>query len=364
MHKAGMERIPISGAFELTPMCNFSCKMCYVRKTQTEVNEAGGLIPVEKWLEWADMAKKEGMLYLLITGGEPFSYPRFWELYEKLAMMGFVITINSNASLITEEIGKQLSYMPPKKINITLYGASNEMYESLCGVKNAFDRVKEAVDILKKYNIAFKFNCSITKHNVLELKSIYEFAKKQNVPIQIATYMFPPVRSELCKEIGSIRLSPEEAGKCTVEIMEMQLTEQQFQAYARQKIKFQTPVHNSTETINQENGQEMTCRAGRCSFWLDWQGKLSSCGMINEPRYCLNEQSFSQAWKNIVDDTNQILCQAGCANCSNKRICHACIATAYCETGDIHGRPEYICQMLDAEAKACKIKLNMMNINE
>ena len=33
--KAGAERIPLTGAFELLPICNFACKMCYVRKSRS-----------------------------------------------------------------------------------------------------------------------------------------------------------------------------------------------------------------------------------------------------------------------------------------------------------------------------------------
>ena len=31
--RADVQGIPLSGTFELTPMCSMSCKMCYVRMT-------------------------------------------------------------------------------------------------------------------------------------------------------------------------------------------------------------------------------------------------------------------------------------------------------------------------------------------
>ena len=34
--KASAARIPLSGSFELTPVCNMSCKMCYVRMTRQQ----------------------------------------------------------------------------------------------------------------------------------------------------------------------------------------------------------------------------------------------------------------------------------------------------------------------------------------
>ena len=41
---------------------------------------------------------------------------------------GFLISINSNGSLIDEGVIEQLKERPPIRINITLYGASNATY--------------------------------------------------------------------------------------------------------------------------------------------------------------------------------------------------------------------------------------------
>lgn len=356
MHRAGMNRLPISGIFELTPMCNFSCKMCYVRKNKAQVAEEGGLRKKEEWLGWAEEAKKQGMLYLLITGGEPFFYPEFWELYSELTKMGFIISINSNGSLIDEMTAKKLAAMPPRKINITLYGASDESYEKLCGIKNGFTRVMNAAACLKENGINYKYNCSLTPYNCHEMKKMYEIAHDQNVPIEIATYMFPPVRRtrEILEE--GFRLTPEKAGYYSMEAMLLQLDEDTFYRYARHVMKFEMPDPEK-ETAPTERGREMACRAGRCSFWLNWRGELSACGMISNPCYSLGEYSFENAWKRIVEDTNRIRCLSGCAGCKNRKICHACISTAYCETGDINGRPDYMCRMMNAEAEACRGKL-------
>ena len=49
--KAGQEGIPLTAAFELLPVCNFACKMCYVRKSMTEVQALGGLKDADWWLD-------------------------------------------------------------------------------------------------------------------------------------------------------------------------------------------------------------------------------------------------------------------------------------------------------------------------
>lgn len=74
LNKACVANIPMSGTFELTPMCNFSCKMCYVRKTPEEVNaHPRKMMTLEEWLRLAEEAREAGLLYLLLTGGEPFA---------------------------------------------------------------------------------------------------------------------------------------------------------------------------------------------------------------------------------------------------------------------------------------------------
>ena len=36
MAKAVRQKIPLSGIFELTPLCNMNCRMCYVRMNREE----------------------------------------------------------------------------------------------------------------------------------------------------------------------------------------------------------------------------------------------------------------------------------------------------------------------------------------
>ena len=124
--KAGNKKIPLSGTFELSPVCNFSCKMCYVRKTVQEVKEhPRKLMSLEQCIKLAEQARKEGMLYLLLTGGEPLLWPDFWKLYEALSKMGFLIGINTNGSMIDDQVIERWKENPPYRVNITLYGAND-----------------------------------------------------------------------------------------------------------------------------------------------------------------------------------------------------------------------------------------------
>lgn len=350
-NRAGMMRVPLTGAFELLPICNLKCKMCYVRKSSEEVEKMGGLLPADQWLDWARQARDAGMLYPLLTGGEPFLRQDFFEIYTGMQKMGLQVSINSNGTLITEEIAKQLGKHPPVRINITLYGGSEQAYEALCGNGDAFQRVHQSVNWLRKYGVRVKFNTSITPDNVHDLRNMIQFAKSMEAPIQVATYMFPPVRRNEHMIGQNHRLSPEEAGLARVEADWLQNEPEWF---IKQAARYRTFV--PLEQVLQQNkdageSKPMGCRAGRCSFWLDWQGNMSQCGMYSSVKVPMKGFSFAEAWKQVVDQTEVFRYAPVCTSCPNFPLCHTCMAMVHNETGTFKGRPDYFCRMNAASAK-------------
>ena len=142
--KASAAGVPLSGTFELTPVCNMDCKMCYVRLSAKQQQSLGPLADADRWLSLAREAKKAGMLYLLLTGGEPFLHPQFRQILEGLHRMGFIISVNSNGTLIDKIVVQWLKQCPPSRINISLYGASDETYARLCGNPMGFQQTTRA----------------------------------------------------------------------------------------------------------------------------------------------------------------------------------------------------------------------------
>ncbi|MDO4312480.1 MAG: radical SAM protein [Eubacteriales bacterium] len=350
-NKAGKMRIPLTGAFELLPVCNFQCKMCYVRKTMKEVGQEGGLLSAGEWLDFARQARDEGLLYPLLTGGEPFVRDDFQEIMAKMGEMGLQISINTNASLIDEAQAKWLGQHLPTRINITLYGASEETYQNLCGNGEAYARVRRAVDYLKQYGVTVKFNTSITPENVGDLEAMMAYADRMNIPIQVASYMFPPIRRDENMTGQNHRLSPEEAAWARVKSDLLQRDSRWFQIQVQRWNHF---VPLTAEMLREQSGGKscgMSCRAGRCSFWLDWQGNLGNCGMYTSAKFPLKGSSFAKAWEQVAEETDRIRFSPACTNCPNFRLCHSCIAMVYNECGDMNGCPEYLCLMNQASAR-------------
>ena len=75
--KASRLGIPLNGTFELTPLCNMNCRMCYVRMDREQQESIAPLRTAEEWLELGRTAKERGMTYLLLTGGRAVSAAGF-----------------------------------------------------------------------------------------------------------------------------------------------------------------------------------------------------------------------------------------------------------------------------------------------
>lgn len=352
--KAADNKIPLTGAFELLPACNLKCKMCYVRLDMKEVQRRGGLLPAEMWIDYAKQAKQEGLLFPLLTGGEPFLRQDFQDIYSGIYELGMQVSINSNGTLISEEIARWLGAHAPTRINITLYGSSEETYEKLCGNGDAYRRVRNAVEWLKKYEVPVKFNTSITPENIGDMEDMMAYARSVNSPIQVAAYMFPPVRKDAQMIGQNHRLSPKEAALARVKADYLQQDAGWFAGQAERFSRFVPVTDEMLKMQGESPSRGMSCRAGNSSFWLDWQGNLGNCGMYTTYNISLKENSFRDAWKKVTEETAKIRFSPFCTNCPNFHICHSCVAMVYNECGDVNGRPEYLCEMNQASAEYYK----------
>lgn len=348
--KAAKLHIPLTAAFELLPVCNLSCRMCYVRKSLAEVQAAGGYMSGEEWLEIADEFLKEGLLYPLLTGGEPLLHPDFQMIFQSMQQKGLQISVNSNGTLIDHEMARWFGSHIPTRINITLYGASEETYEALCGNGAAYEKVMHAIECLKAYNVPMKFNTSITNWNKHELDAMHQLAKKLNVPIQTATYMFPPIRRHEEGFGQNDRLSPEEAGHMRARADYLKSDPKVFLGIAETYARF-LPYDQAVKVPQWDPQMKMQCRAGNSSVWINWQGEMINCGMYGSVAIPLKGRSVKDAWQQMVRETTELRYEPACAQCVNRPICHPCISMVYNESGDVNGRPEYICKMNEAASK-------------
>ncbi len=347
--KADKSGLPLSGSFELTSRCTLNCKMCYIHRNESDKSAILQEKDTSWWLYTAKKAKDAGTLLLLLTGGEPMVRQDFDEIYSECKKMGFLLSVNTNATLIDENKIRLFSELPPQRLNISLYGTSRETYLSLCGNADAYDKTVNAIKELKKKGINIKLNYSVTPYNSADMLNAYNFAKSLELPIQSVSYMFAPVRS--CGE--AVRLSPAEAAKARFDWQRHHLgNDEDFTKFLQYK-------QDSVYPYDEACGERINCRAGLSTFWITYDGKMTPCGMMTKPSVPADD--FSAAWQNILAERESILLPKKCLTCDLRKVCDMCAAVAIAECGNSGEAPPYACAKAKEYNRLCEEFLKSQN---
>lgn len=356
--KASKNRIPLHGTFELSPVCNFSCRMCYVRRTPEQLKSEGKKL--HHWTEWLELGrqcKDAGMLYVLLTGGEPFIYPGFRQLYEALHKMGIVIMINSNGTMIDRETVEWLKTMAPSRINITLYGASSETYKRICGRPDGYNKAKEAILMIKEAGIPVVINASMIPENADDLEDIIKFGHDNGINTRIATYMFPPARRDDTDSYS--RFTANEAAEMFIRKNRCKRERSDYEQMLRNMLdKMLEPFDENSEEAWGSDFEHMRCRAGRSTFWVSWEGIMTACCMLPFPieEYPF-EKPFIECWDELTETVRNVKVMQECNQCPKKEICQPCVAMIHAETGSVDKKAPYLCEMADCIIEGMKFEL-------
>lgn len=251
LRRAAKTGVPITGSFELTPLCNLNCKMCYVRMNRTEQEKISRLQTAEEWTALAEKLRDAGTLFLLLTGGEPLLYPAFRAVYLAVRKLGMIVTVNTNGTLLNEDWAAFFAKNPPRRVNVTLYGASGETYKSLCGDETGYAKAMRGIQLLQAHGVPVKVGVSVVRQNRHDLETLFQITKEQDLELEPDTYMMSTESGQ-----HEARLSPEEAAAASLAATRIKLGTAGFHEYAQCTVQALESAVPETEA-----GMALPCRA-------------------------------------------------------------------------------------------------------
>ncbi|MCR4621575.1 MAG: radical SAM protein [Clostridiales bacterium] len=338
------QRRPLSCTMELTYRCNFRCRMCYVRMTDSQAAPYGRLRTVEEWLDMARQMRDAGVLYLTLTGGECTQYPGFEQLYEQLALMGFRITIMSNAGAYTDSIREVFRRYPPANVDITLYGGSNETYAAVTGDPRGLDKVMENIRFLQSIRVNVGLNFTMIRQNALDYLKVGKLCQGLGIPYTLITDITRHRHNPSFSDALQCRLTPAERACIACHPPEEATLALENAKELEQELKhFQMPKAPA-EALPSETD---VCIGSMVSSAIYWNGDMESCISMNG--YCCAkpfEIGFEAAWAQLKDQFQETFRRpAVCQACSMKNDClQNCTARRYEGTGSPHEPDPYTCQ--------------------
>jgi len=330
--RAARLRQPINGAFELTSACNLSCRMCYVRQAGSDRKAREKEMSAAQWLELARQAKDNGLLFLLLTGGEVFLRRDFFDIYEPLTRMGFVITLFTNGTLVTSAIAERLGRVPPSRTEITLYGATAATYESITGVPGSFAACCSGIEALVANRVPLGLKTTITRYNVAELEQMRQMAHNWGLTFNGA-WLLSQRPDGQPSDVENCRLS---AAECV-----------ELEATDRASANEMSEV--ALRGLPPENNDNFYCKAGKAAFVVNPSGDMNACLILPVPALRPLESGFQAAWTQMTKYVDSAGAPSPvCLSCDARVYCGRCPAWSLIETGTLTEPVPYWCEIARA----------------
>jgi len=325
-----LQRIPLSGSIDITHRCNLNCVHCYVGPRNALDGCAGREMATDLIMSVIDQITDAGCLNLLISGGEPLVRPDFEEIYRHIKSKGMLVTLFTNATLITEKSAALFAELPPQTIEISLYGASDDTSARITGVASSYDRCMRGINLLLEHgvkNVRLKtILMTLNRHEFYEIENI---AKNLGMKFRFDACLFPRLNGD--KTPLMLRVPPADA----VEI--------EFSNSERARIM--NDFFDKHKGLS-ESENLYVCGAGVTYFHIDPYGMLQPCMMTTNYKYDLAGGSFAEGWENEIKlITEKRASSFICNSCEKRVLCGTCPAFFSLENGSEEVHSDYLCKV-------------------
>ena len=341
----------LSFDLEITARCNNACRHCYINLPAADREARSKELTLQEISSIADQAVALGALWVLISGGEPLLREDFEEIYMLLKRKGLLVSVFTNATLIRDEHIVLFKKYPPRDIEITVYGATEETYERVTGCPGSFIAFTNGLNRLLDAGVKVRLKAMAIRSNFHELPAIAAFCCTHTKDY----FRFDPqlhLRFDGNKErnqlIKSERLTPEET---------VALEKADKDRFASLRKRCNTLINDAV--AHRGCDHLFHCGLGNGSFTIGYDGTFRLCSSLWAPEtiYDLRRGTLREAWEEFVPQVRDMRSTRpeyleNCCICPIVNLCLWCPAHAYLETGKLDTPIEYFCQVARARAAA------------
>jgi len=338
---------------ELTARCNNNCRHCYINLPANDKEAQRREMTFNEIKDIARQSVSEGILWCSLTGGEPLLRKDFPDIYVLLKKMGFLVSVFTNATAVSEKHIKLFRQYPPRNIEVTVYGVTAGTYERVSRVPGSFRNFTRGIALLRKNGFPVDLKAMVMRSNATEFAGIAKFCRERDN----RTFRFDPflfLRADRDEkrnnEIKAERLSPEEVS--AIERMDKprrELLKRQNRAFLREDM-----VKNRSRNI-------FRCLGGESTFTIGWDGNLQLCNMLVHPQcvFDVKKHGLRRILRELVPAVRRMRsCRKvfleRCRRCKLVHLCMWCPASSYLESGVLDKPVEYFCRIAHGRLKMCE----------
>jgi radical SAM protein with 4Fe4S-binding SPASM domain len=336
-------RAPVEVSIEVTHRCPLECQHCYNNLPMTDAAARRDELTRDEYKRLFEEIAEAGCLWMLFTGGEIFARRDFLDIYASAKSKGFLITLFTNATLVTPRVADFLAEWRPFAIEVTLYGATRETYETLTQIPGSYDRCMRGIRLLRERSLPVKLKTvptTINRHEVYKMQRLAE----QELGLE---FKFDPLvnpRIDCSQSPLEIRLAAEE------------VVALDFHDSRRRQEYKRLLDHDLAQPSGEHHDDDRVyfCGGGISSCSIDPAGRMRICVLSYQESYDWRNGSFQDGWENFLwrvrskKKTRRTKCDA----CRIQSLCSMCPANGELENGDPESPVEFLCEVAHLRAIA------------
>ncbi len=319
--KAAGELIPLTATFELTHACNLRCCHCYLENCQGSSDE----LSTKQWLDCIDQAVDMGAFFGTFTGGEILLRDDFLEIARHALKRGIFFGMQTNGTRIDAPMADAILDLRPTKVEISLYGASDELHDRITGVSGSFEKSIKAIELLRQRGIRVGVKTSVMSENREEVPSIRKLAAGLEAWLSADPVIMPGV-------FGS-------GGN-----LSHRMNDDEYRKYMIAEGWGRTPGKEFEDLVQDIDrpDRRVLCPAAKKRFTITARGDVIPCPIWRHNCGNVKQRALETIWLGEeMARLRRIKFEdlKACTTCKTYECCVRCAGSAEMETGDYLGCP-------------------------
>ena len=270
--------------FAINNACNANCGFCNFARDRLP-KDTWHFVTLEEGIEAIRILYREGIRYLVFSGGEPTLHPDLVAFIRYAAGLGINVMVVTNGGLLKPEKIHEMTDAGLSSLIISVDAASREVHEQNRGLPGVCDRIRQAVSILRE--LGMHATASVTMSKLVDYEALPDFLSSLGFTSVVFSYPLTHLRSNF--------LGWSDAGLVT------HTDDELYEAYEHVKsLKKRFRVVNPTLSLDEmqrfvrKEEQRYPCIAGYRFFFLDWHLMLWRCHAWHEPMCSIYEFDSSK----------------------------------------------------------------------
>ncbi len=163
--------------FYLTEGCNLCCRHCWISPKYQPEGTTCPSLDFDLFRSIVRQGKSLGLQGVKLTGGEPFFHPDIHGLIEYIRGEELGLDINTNGTLCTPELAREISKCKRAFVSVSLDGVNAETHEYIRGVDGCFEAALQGIRNLVQEGLRPQVIMTIIKRNKDQIEEMLRLAE-------------------------------------------------------------------------------------------------------------------------------------------------------------------------------------------